>query len=189
MRKADVYAWKWKCLSTLCTLWTDKLFTFRQCFKPYMFIGKMKWSLNNSCSCFHCIFISELSLVAIRLKVPLLHLFHKELHWNLKDRMLQENCDWCCQSYFSLCIRYFWNLYPSVSMYIRKSTMKHNAAPNQIVVFVKVDETFTTIWLSRSSEVRVKVTWDLNVQKWRFSNSISSAIFFNRSKNSNGFWY
>ena len=35
--------------------------------------------------------------------------------------------------------------------------MKHNAATNQIVVFVKVDETFTMIWLSRSSEVRVKV--------------------------------
>jgi len=35
--------------------------------------------------------------------------------------------------------------------------MKHNAATNQIVVFVKVDETFTTIWLSRSSKVRVKV--------------------------------
>jgi len=35
--------------------------------------------------------------------------------------------------------------------------MKHNAATNQIRVFVKVDETFRTIWLSRSSEVRVKV--------------------------------
>ena len=33
------------------------------------------------------------------------------------------------------------------------------------------------IWHSRSSEVRVKVTWDLKFQKWRFSNSISSAIF------------
>jgi len=32
------------------------------------------------------------------------------------------------------------------------------AATNQTVVFVKVDETFTTILLSRSSEVRVKVT-------------------------------
>ena len=41
----------------------------------------------------------------------------------------------------------------------------------------RVDETFTTIWLSRTSEVRVKVTWDLKFQKWRFSNSISSAIF------------
>jgi len=35
--------------------------------------------------------------------------------------------------------------------------MKHNAATNQIVVSVKVDEIFTRIWLSRSSEVRVKV--------------------------------
>jgi len=35
--------------------------------------------------------------------------------------------------------------------------MKHNAATNQIVAFVKVDETFMTIRLSRSSEVRVKV--------------------------------
>jgi len=45
------------------------------------------------------------------------------------------------------------NVRPSV----RTSTMKHDAATNQIVVFVKVDETFTMIWLSRSSEVRVKV--------------------------------
>jgi len=35
--------------------------------------------------------------------------------------------------------------------------MKHNAVSNQIVVLVKVDETFRTIWLSRSSKVRVKV--------------------------------
>jgi len=58
----------------------------------------------------------------------------------------------------------------SVHTYVCTSTTIFNAATNQIVVFVKVDETFTTIWLSRSSEVRVKVTW------W-FSNSISSAIF------------
>ena len=45
------------------------------------------------------------------------------------------------------------------------------------MVFVKFDETFMTIWLSRSSEVRVKVKWDLNFQKWPFSKSISSAIF------------
>jgi len=60
---------------------------------------------------------------------------------------------------------------------IRTSTIKLNAATNQIVEFVRVDETMTTIWLSRSSEVRVKVTWDLNFQKWWFSKSISSAIF------------
>ena len=66
---------------------------------------------------------------------------------------------------------------PAVRPYVCTSTMKHNAATNQIVIFVKVDETFTTIWLSRLSEVRVKVTWDLKFQKWRFSNSISSAIF------------
>jgi len=35
--------------------------------------------------------------------------------------------------------------------------MKHNAATNQIVVFVQVDETFMKIQLWRSSEVRVKV--------------------------------
>jgi len=46
---------------------------------------------------------------------------------------------------------------PYVCTYIRTCTMKHNAATNQIVMFVKVDETFTTIWLSRLSEVRVKV--------------------------------
>jgi len=42
-------------------------------------------------------------------------------------------------------------------MSVHTSTIKHNAATSQIVVFVKVDETFTTIWLSGSSEVRVKV--------------------------------
>jgi len=45
----------------------------------------------------------------------------------------------------------------SVHLYVRMSIMKHNAATKQVVVFVKVNETFTTIWLSRSSEVRVKV--------------------------------
>ena len=48
-------------------------------------------------------------------------------------------------------------VHTSVHLYVRTSTMKHNAATNQIVVFVKVDETFTTIWLPRSSEVKVKV--------------------------------
>jgi len=52
----------------------------------------------------------------------------------------------------------------SVRPYVRTSTIKHNAATNQIMVFVKVDETFTMIWLSRSSEVRVKVIWDLKFQ-------------------------
>jgi len=33
----------------------------------------------------------------------------------------------------------------SVREYVRTSTMKHNAATNQIVLFVKVDESFTTI--------------------------------------------
>ena len=66
---------------------------------------------------------------------------------------------------------------PYVRPSVRTSTIKHNAAINQIVVFVRVDETFTTIWLSRSSEVRVNVTWDLKFQKWWFSKSISSAIF------------
>jgi len=65
----------------------------------------------------------------------------------------------------------------NVRPYIHMSTMKHNAATNQIMIFVKVDETFTMIWLSRSSEVRVKVMWDLKFQKWRFSNSVSSTIF------------
>ena len=58
------------------------------------------------------------------------------------------------------------NVRPSVRMYVRPSvhmsTVKHNAATNQIVVFVMVNETFTTIWLS-PSKVRVKVRrwpWD-----------------------------
>jgi len=53
------------------------------------------------------------------------------------------------------------SVHPSVRTYvrpyIRKSTNKLNAATNQIVVFVRVDESFMTISLSRSSEVRVKV--------------------------------
>jgi len=74
----------------------------------------------------------------------------------------------------------------SVRPYVRTSVLTYVHRPqsntmqpqlNQIVVFVRVDETFTTIWLSRSSKVRVKVTWDLKFQKRRFSNSISSAIF------------
>jgi len=35
----------------------------------------------------------------------------------------------------------------SIRTHVRTSTMKHNAATNQIVVFAKVDETFTTMWL------------------------------------------
>jgi len=46
---------------------------------------------------------------------------------------------------------------PSVRTSVRTYTIKLNPATNQIVVFVKVDESFTTISLSRSSEVRVKV--------------------------------
>jgi len=66
---------------------------------------------------------------------------------------------------------------PYVRPYVRTSTIKDNGATDQIVVFVKVDETLMTLWLLRSSEVRVKVTWNLKFQKWRFSKSISSAIF------------
>jgi len=43
-------------------------------------------------------------------------------------------------------------VYTYVRTSVRTSTIKLNAATNQIVVFVKVDETFTMIWLSRSSE-------------------------------------
>ena len=46
----------------------------------------------------------------------------------------------------------------SVRLYVRMSTIKLNAATNQIVVFVRVDESFMTISLSRSSEIEVKVT-------------------------------
>jgi len=49
------------------------------------------------------------------------------------------------------------------------------------VVFVKVDETFTKTWLSRSSEVRVKVTWDLSFKNVDFQN-LSPLPFFNQSK-------
>jgi len=46
---------------------------------------------------------------------------------------------------------------PYVHTSVRTSTIKLNAATNQIVQCVRVNETFTMIWLSRSSEVRVKV--------------------------------
>jgi len=46
----------------------------------------------------------------------------------------------------------------SIHTYVRTSTIKLNAATNKIVEFVRVDETFTTISLSRSSEVKVKIT-------------------------------
>ena len=55
--------------------------------------------------------------------------------------------------------------------------MKHNAATNQIVVFVKVDETFAMIWLSRSSEVRVKVRrWPQSHIGTIFHIALSSAV-------------
>jgi len=46
----------------------------------------------------------------------------------------------------------------SVGTYVSTSTIKLNAATNQIVMYVRVNETFTMICLSRPSEVRVKVT-------------------------------
>jgi len=81
------------------------------------------------------------------------------------------------------------DLINTVKISVRMSTIKLNAATNQILVFVKVDEPFTMIWLSRSSEVRVKVTWDLSFKNDDFHN-LSHPPFFNRSKkNSNSFWY
>ena len=47
---------------------------------------------------------------------------------------------------------------PYVRTYVRTYVhIKLNAATKQIAEFVRVDETFATIWLSRSSEVMVKV--------------------------------
>ena len=48
-------------------------------------------------------------------------------------------------------------------------------------VWIEVDETNLPIWLSRSSEVKVKVTRRPNLQKWPFSKFISSAIYGARS--------
>jgi len=66
------------------------------------------------------------------------------------------------------------NVRPSIRTYVhpyvRTSTIRLNATTNQIVVFVKVDETFMMIWLSRSSEVRVKVR--------RWPQSSIGTIFF-----------
>jgi len=64
----------------------------------------------------------------------------------------------------------------NVHPYVRTCTIKLNAATKQIVVLYLL-RSITTKWVSRSSEVRVKVTWDVNFQKWRFLKSISSAIF------------
>ena len=46
----------------------------------------------------------------------------------------------------------------SVRTYVRTSTIKHNAATIQTVESVRVDEAFMKILLSRSSQVKVKVT-------------------------------
>jgi len=75
---------------------------------------------------------------------------------------------------------------PYVRLYVHMSTIKFNAATNQIVLFVKVNETFTTIWLSRSYKVRVKVTWDLRFQNDNFQ-ILSPLPFFNQSKKFQGF--
>ena len=45
-----------------------------------------------------------------------------------------------------------------------------------LVILIEVDETYTMVWLSRSPKVKVKLTRPLKMRKWRFSNSISSAI-------------
>jgi len=92
------------------------------------------------------------------------HWFHTFLGHLLRDNLI---------SSVKMSVR----LYVHTYVYVHTSTIKLNAAANQIMVFVKVDETFTMIWLSRSSEVRFTVTWDLKFQKWWFSKSISSAIF------------
>ena len=51
-----------------------------------------------------------------------------------------------------------------------------NTSPG-LYVWIEVDETNRLIWLSRSSEVKVKVTRPPNLQKWPFSKCISSAIY------------
>ena len=65
---------------------------------------------------------------------------------------------------------------PSVRPYVDTFTMKRNAATNRLVILVEVDLPFTTIWLLRSSEVKVKVTEPRNMRKWPIWKSISSAI-------------
>jgi len=45
-----------------------------------------------------------------------------------------------------------------VRTYVRTSTIKHNAVTKQTVESVRVDEAFMKILLSRSSQVKVKVT-------------------------------
>ena len=67
---------------------------------------------------------------------------------------------------------------PSVRRYVNE----RNAAANRLVILVKVDLPFTTIWLSMSYEVKVKVTELRNMRKGMricertISKSVSSAI-------------
>ena len=65
---------------------------------------------------------------------------------------------------------------PSVRLSVRPLTIKLNGAICAIVIWIEVDETNRTIWLSRSSKVKVKVTEPLNLRKSPFSKSISFAI-------------
>ena len=59
---------------------------------------------------------------------------------------------------------------------VRPFTMKLKREIWSLVILIEVDETYTMVWLSRSPKVKVKVTRPLKLRKWRFSNSISSAI-------------
>ena len=59
---------------------------------------------------------------------------------------------------------------------VRPFTMKLKQEIWSLVILIEVDETYTMVWLSRSPKVKVKVTRPLKLQKWCFSNSISSAI-------------
>ena len=64
----------------------------------------------------------------------------------------------------------------SENMSVRPSTIKRNVATSHNMILVEVDKTCATIWLLRSSEVKVKVTGPSNLRKWPKSKSISSAI-------------
>jgi len=62
--------------------------------------------------------------------------------------------------------------------YVRTSTMKHNAATNQRVVFVRVDETFTTIDFQGHSRSGSRSGDDLSPLSGQFLViNVSSGIF------------
>ena len=62
-------------------------------------------------------------------------------------------------------------------------TVERNEATSHYAIFVEVYKTFSTIWVSRSCEVKIKVTSLSKSRKWPISMSVSFAFCWNVSNN------